>query len=140
MNQIFLLKKTDHVDLEWKKIVPLFSSQTFSGRWYYPLVYFVVLTHVCARQDSNKECGQERIPHLYPRDVTRVVDVNMKVGTTSPLCSCRVAAVPPRLRCENRGIYEPAFRRLVTKSDAELGLRENDYVFGDLKVCGIFGI
>lgn len=33
-----------------------------------------------------------------------------------------------------RGIYGPAFRSIATKSDVELGLRENDYVFGDLKV------
>lgn len=32
------------------------------------------------------------------------------------------------------GIYGPAFRSIVTKSDVQLGLRENDYVFGDLKV------
>lgn len=36
----------------------------------------------------------------------------------------------------DRGIYGPAFRSVVTKPELELGLRENDYVFGDLKVGG----
>ncbi|CAM9991783.1 unnamed protein product [Pylaiella littoralis] len=34
------------------------------------------------------------------------------------------------------GIYGPAFRSVATKSDVQLGLRENDYVFGDLKFGG----
>ncbi len=33
-----------------------------------------------------------------------------------------------------RGIYGPAFKSIATKSGVQLGLRENDYVFGDLKV------
>ena len=38
-------------------------------------------------------------------------------------------AFPP-----SRGIYGPAFKSIATKSGVQLGLRENDYVFGDLKV------
>eukprot|EP00904_Undaria_pinnatifida_P009304 jgi/Undpi1/5503/HiC_scaffold_2.g00782.m1 len=36
----------------------------------------------------------------------------------------------------SKGIYGPAFRSVVTDSGIELGLRENDYVFGDLKFGG----
>eukprot|EP00903_Cladosiphon_okamuranus_P015962 g14744.t1 len=36
----------------------------------------------------------------------------------------------------SRGIYGPAFQSIATKSGVELGLRENDYVFGDLKFGG----
>ncbi|CAM9162391.1 unnamed protein product [Ectocarpus sp. 12 AP-2014] len=36
----------------------------------------------------------------------------------------------------SKGIYGPAFRSVVTKPELELGLRENDYVFGDLKFGG----
>lgn len=34
----------------------------------------------------------------------------------------------------SRGIYGPAFQSIATKSGGQMGLRENDYVFGDLKV------
>lgn len=40
----------------------------------------------------------------------------------------------PRSPWLSRGIYGPAFQSVATKSAVELGLRENDYVFGDLKV------
>ncbi|CAM9579254.1 unnamed protein product, partial [Hapterophycus canaliculatus] len=34
----------------------------------------------------------------------------------------------------SKGIYGPAFASVAAKPGVELGLRENDYVFGDLKV------
>lgn len=69
--------------------------------------------------------------HAYGCGTARVL---RKPFCTSPPPKIFRFALLFLLAAARRGVYGPAFRSVATDPGIELGLRENDYVFGDLKV------